>query len=514
MIVPGEGPLNVFLADQGVSRIDDVPVIDSLAVGLAMCEVRARMYRDSACFRRGTGSSSRPRRPRPSTPPGDGTSAPADARAVTADADVIVVGAGAAGMMTALRAARRGRQVLVFESSTRHGCNTQFSSGSLAAGGTPSSSAGVDDSPERHAADILAVSGDTEAAARCARGVRGRPAVRRLAHRRARAPARTRSRHAPRRAVGTPPAHRSGARRRAGPRAHAARGPGEYADITFVDNTPVVGLLVDGGRVTGSGCANPAASRRHRPRGGAGQRRLRQQPGVVATLLPRCRNAFYGGVSTSRAPPSCGAPTSAPGCATCPATSATAGRRRPRHPAEPEPALPGCAARRPNGARFCDETAQGYSKLAGILRGLPGEGRTDLGRAGDIAMHAELMRESAAAKAYRRYDTLGELAAGLSSPRPGCDPQRLPRGLNAGPATGRGCAPWYAAWITHGILATQGGLPIDPAGRVLHPDGTAIPGLSAAGGAATGISEHRRTATARATGYSRHWVSAGSSVTA
>ena len=30
VIVPGEGPLNVFLADQGVSRVDDVPVLDSL----------------------------------------------------------------------------------------------------------------------------------------------------------------------------------------------------------------------------------------------------------------------------------------------------------------------------------------------------------------------------------------------------------------------------------------------------------------------------------------------------
>lgn len=43
-VIPGEGPLNVFLADQGVSRVDDVPVIDSLGVGLALCEVRARMY--------------------------------------------------------------------------------------------------------------------------------------------------------------------------------------------------------------------------------------------------------------------------------------------------------------------------------------------------------------------------------------------------------------------------------------------------------------------------------------
>ena len=30
VIVPGEGPLNVFLADHGVSRVDDVPVVDSI----------------------------------------------------------------------------------------------------------------------------------------------------------------------------------------------------------------------------------------------------------------------------------------------------------------------------------------------------------------------------------------------------------------------------------------------------------------------------------------------------
>lgn len=47
VIVPGEGPLNVFLADHGVSRLDEVPVIDSLGVGVALCEVRARMYHRS-----------------------------------------------------------------------------------------------------------------------------------------------------------------------------------------------------------------------------------------------------------------------------------------------------------------------------------------------------------------------------------------------------------------------------------------------------------------------------------
>ena len=45
VIVPGEGPLNVFLADHGVSRVDDVPVVDSIGTVLQVAELRARQYR-------------------------------------------------------------------------------------------------------------------------------------------------------------------------------------------------------------------------------------------------------------------------------------------------------------------------------------------------------------------------------------------------------------------------------------------------------------------------------------
>ena len=68
--------------------------------------------------------------------------------------DVAVVGAGACGVMTALRAAENPDLVIgVFEKSTREGCNAEISSGSLAAGGTRfQREAGIDDSPEQHAA--------------------------------------------------------------------------------------------------------------------------------------------------------------------------------------------------------------------------------------------------------------------------------------------------------------------------------------------------------------------------
>ncbi|WP_226037528.1 aspartate/glutamate racemase family protein [Aquibacillus saliphilus] len=38
VIVPGEGPMNVFLATNGISRIGDVPVVDSFGAGIKMCE--------------------------------------------------------------------------------------------------------------------------------------------------------------------------------------------------------------------------------------------------------------------------------------------------------------------------------------------------------------------------------------------------------------------------------------------------------------------------------------------
>jgi len=48
-------------------------------------------------------------------------------------------------------------------------------------------------------------------------------------------------------------------------------------------------------------------------------------------------------------------------------------------------------------------------------------------------------------------------------------------------------APYHLAWVTHGVLATQGGVVVDPLGRVLRTDGSAVPGLRAGGGTAVGF---------------------------
>ena len=39
VIVPGEMPLNILLAANGIARVDGVPVVDGLAVTMKMCEM-------------------------------------------------------------------------------------------------------------------------------------------------------------------------------------------------------------------------------------------------------------------------------------------------------------------------------------------------------------------------------------------------------------------------------------------------------------------------------------------
>jgi Asp/Glu/hydantoin racemase len=50
VIVPGEGPMNVFLATHGISRIGDVPVVDSFAAGIKMCESLVDLRKNSGVY--------------------------------------------------------------------------------------------------------------------------------------------------------------------------------------------------------------------------------------------------------------------------------------------------------------------------------------------------------------------------------------------------------------------------------------------------------------------------------
>jgi fumarate reductase flavoprotein subunit len=74
--------------------------------------------------------------------------------------DVLVVGAGAAGLVAALRAQEAGASVIVLERDAAPSGSTGLSAGLIPAAGTRiQKAAGLEDSPERFAADILAKSG-------------------------------------------------------------------------------------------------------------------------------------------------------------------------------------------------------------------------------------------------------------------------------------------------------------------------------------------------------------------
>ncbi|MFE9102524.1 FAD-dependent oxidoreductase [Actinomadura geliboluensis] len=404
-----------------------------------------------------------------------------------AEVDVAIAGGGACGVMTALRAARDpGLVVAVFEKSAREGCNAAISSGSLAAGGTRwQAAAGVDDSPERHADDILRASGDEEwrpvVEALCAAAPQfvewiadtGHPVELGL--------------DMPRAGMTARRLHTDTGRLGGGRLMRHLRGLLEGHDnIAFVDEAPVVDLVSDGGEVTGVVVSQNGSLQRVRAGtvvlatdGFAGNQAL------VKEHMPHLGTPFYGGVSTSTG--------DALGWARrlgARVRNMGAGLRSGLvvvdHGTRVSPALPfnGAVLVNLDGERFVDEESKGYSSMAGILQGQPGERAAMVWDATAMAAtrESEMMRECLAAGAVHDRPAIEDLAASL-----GRTVGETERALAPLPGRRRLTAPYHLAWVTHGLLATQGGLVIDPSGRVLDGAGAPLPGLYAGGGTACGL---------------------------
>jgi fumarate reductase flavoprotein subunit len=421
------------------------------------------------------------------------------------EVDVAVVGGGACGLMAALRAARDPELVVaVYEKSTKEGCNTQFSSGSLAAGGTRfQRAAGIDDSPERHAADILKVSQDPESEPIVTALCRVAPRyvewlADELGH-----PVEIGVDMA-RSGQSVPRLHTDTGRAGGGRLVTTMRKAVEAADnIAFVDNAPGVGLITEPGengraKVVGVEVLENGERRRVGAKAvvlaadGFGN-----NPKMLAEYCPQAVDAFYSGVSTST------------GDAITWGVELGAQVRNmaaylghglvvPGHGTRLNPVLPflGALLVGVDGRRFVDEKAQGYSKLGRIIARQPSRKAVLIWdeRMHETAMHSELMRESAAAGAFGRYESVAELAKAYSLPEdaladtianfPVVSVVEDPAGVDHG----RLEFPLRAGWVTHGILTTQGGLVVDTTGRVQHRDGGWIEGLYAGGGSACGIS--------------------------
>ncbi|MEU5879829.1 FAD-binding protein [Spirillospora sp. NPDC047279] len=412
---------------------------------------------------------------------------PPGAGAWDSEVDVAVVGGGACGVMTALRAGRDpGLVVAVFEKSARDGCNAAISSGSLAAGGTRfQAAAGIEDSPRRHAEDILRASGDEE----------WRPVVEALC---AAAPAFVEwiaatgypieiGADMPRAGMSAPRLHADSGRLGGGRLMRWLRALLDgYDNVAFVGQAPVTGLVVEDGAVAGVVVEQNGA--RQRVRADAvvlASDGFAADPALVGEHLPHLGTPFYGGVSGATGDALAwvlplGARLRNMGA------GLRSGLVVVGHGTRVSPALPfnGAVLVNLDGERFVDEESKGYSSMAGIIQGQPGERAAMIWDATAMAAtrESEMMRECLAAGAIRDRPTVEDLAADLG--RTAEETERL-----LAPMPGRRAltAPFHLAWVTHGLLATQGGVVVDPGGRVLDAAGAPIPRLYAGGGTACGL---------------------------
>jgi fumarate reductase flavoprotein subunit len=396
----------------------------------------------------------------------------------TVEVDVAVVGAGACGVMAALRASRDPSLVVgVFEKSLREGCNAEISSGSLAAGGTRfQRAAGIEDSPDRHAADILAASGDHDNAAVVQALCEVAPAYVEWLADDLGYPMEIGT-DLPRAGMSVPRLHsdtgRLGGRRLI---RHLRDALVVRPNVALVDEAPAIGLTEGGVLVEQNGAPLDV-------RAGTVVLALDGFAANPALMKEHCSalgDPFYGGVSTSTGD-------ALPWLAELGAdfrnlgSCLRSGLVVVGHGTRVSPSLPflGAVLLDVEGRRFVDEQAHGYSGLAGILQQQPAERAAMVwdASAHDAVAETEIMRETIRAGGFQTYADEAALAAALGH-APDLEPL---------PGRRRLAAPYHLAWVTHGVLATQGGAVVDTHGRVLRTDGSPLPGLRAGGGTAVGL---------------------------
>ncbi|MGH9083790.1 MAG: FAD-dependent oxidoreductase [Acidimicrobiales bacterium] len=419
--------------------------------------------------------------------------------------DLVVAGAGG-GLAGAVRAAELGLQVLVAEASPhfRGGNNTSMSTAMVPGAGTRwQRDAGIDDSPARFVADVLAkTKGQADQALAAALAEVSGRLVTWLAD-----------------GVGLPmelatdflyPGHsrlrchtvpgRTGARLLEG----LGSGCDGASGVDVLVPSRLTDVQMEGGRVAGARLRYPDGSEEVVPcravllaTNGFGA-----DPELVRRHIPEIADATYHGSAESRGDAlrigaRLGAATAFldayQGHAALAVPQATfAGWATVMH---------GAVLVNADGRRFGDETT-GYSEYAAAVLAQPG-GRAVLvldRRVHDACLVYDDFRQTVESGALRWADDAAGLAGSFR-----IDARGLARTLDdsrdlaaSGRTDGFGRSHWEAPLeppyagvrVTGALFHTQGGLRVDGHARVLDHDGTPIEGLYAAGGAAMGISGH------------------------
>lgn len=422
--------------------------------------------------------------------------AQADSVAFEAAADVVVVGAGAAGLVAALSAAERGASVAVLEGDRLPRGSTALSAGLIPAAGTRfQRRKGIEDTPERFAADIMAKArGAADPAVLAAVTAAIGPALEWLADRHGlpfdvvtdfRYPG-----HSAHRMHALP--SRSGAELM--DRLLAAA---ERAQIAVLTEARVTTLFAEpGGRVRGVAAARPGGEEGI----GAGAVVLASSGyggnrDLVRRHIPGLAEALWFGHSGNTGDALVW------GEALGAAVAHLPGHQGHGSVAHPHGILitwavitEGGFQVNTKGERFSNET-EGYSEQAERVLAQPGSVAWDVfdARIAAVARQFEDFRAAEAVGAVLTAPTLASLAALMRVPA---------EALEAEAAAARGrdrfgrdwssttplAPPFHAVRVTGALFHTQGGLVVGPDARVRRQDGSALPNLFAAGGAAAGLS--------------------------
>jgi fumarate reductase flavoprotein subunit len=421
---------------------------------------------------------------------------PAEGVAFEAEADVAIIGGGAAGLVAALSAAEAGASVVVLERDRLPRGSTALSAGLIPAAGTRFQRAkAIADTPERFADDIAAkAKGRLDRAVLAAVVEAAAPALEWLADRHGLPfeviddflyPG-----HAAHRMHGLP--SRSGAELMDRLLAAADR-----AEIPILTDAQVTTLFADdGGTVRGLAAARPGGEERIGARavvlacnGYGGNAAL------VRLHIPALADALWFGHSGNTGD------ALAWGEALGAAMENLSGHQGHGSVAQPHGILitwavimEGGIQVNAEGRRFSNET-EGYSEQAAKVLAQPGGVAWDVfdARIAAIARQFEDFRRAEAAGAVLSAATVDALAALMRVPvdvlagelaaARGID--RFGRDWSRTPAL---AAPFHAVRVTGALFHTQGGLAIGADARVRRADGSVLPNLFAAGGAAAGLS--------------------------